>query len=967
MAEPQHAREHARAQRSNARPAGAAQTAEADDGAAAEAQSDEAHDAGQTPTERAFQELQTARRQGSGAVVALIRRLVATSGSAEVARLVSQRLSPEEQQAVQAAIAANPQGFQQAPAADPAAAPPADPTAPNAPRSNANGTPPADRADGGAPPAGELAHPTRPGTGGPDASTQDPATTRPGAGPTPGPDPAQAVTPPAEAAQGGTAAPPAANTDTAQPQSANAQTPAPPTPVPAGTTPQPQAADPARAEAPQVPAAQGRALIEAELSHHESWGEMRNAGAGGRALRLARGLVTNDLADGVRGAAVQTAAGQAMRYATRLPGLNRLPGVGNVLGGAMSAYWLFGGGAADSVRALREGFNWAGKGPWEIAADVVTSIKSFLDIVGNVANIVSGVCYLLAGAAAALTLAAVLFPPLAALASAVPVLLNVGRLAGAVGTIAMTTSNLISPVPAVLRAIHIVTSDQDPIRLMAQEEKFHADAAGAMANYGNAMADRGIARHQARNQPASQRPRGMNPLRQFTEGIGDGVKSARSAGSDLRAGSRGQADALTNYQSERQRLSGELQARETKAQATGQRLENAQTAASADNAPRSTRAELRHATAANNKAQNRVEQTQGRIENNRAQFMDPHTGGGEVGNTTEGSYQTARNARQNAVTDRDNNTAQQVVAGQGGGGGGGAGGPPAGAPAQGTPAPGAPAPGPGAAAPERAEGPPRDARGHVVLPEPPGTLGEVDGLDQQITAQEQALQAQASHTTAATEVAGQAQQQASNLTAVEGAVAGRTQEHAATQAEHARVSAQNTDVASRTQGQNSSGDGQLERVRAVLTPLAGPARTANACIQRAPSNRFIDVDSAKNNFGQLVTGIDQITGTGPARQQAQQAQDQVLRDRESQTQTAATSRGAAQREVSTLQSRVETDRSAAEGVQTEAQADAQGSRRQEQTLQQRIAGLRQQRQQKWGALLGWAAQHRQMRRQVTGD
>ena len=40
---------------------------------AAEAQSDEAHDAGQTPTERAFQELQTARRQGSGAVVALIR------------------------------------------------------------------------------------------------------------------------------------------------------------------------------------------------------------------------------------------------------------------------------------------------------------------------------------------------------------------------------------------------------------------------------------------------------------------------------------------------------------------------------------------------------------------------------------------------------------------------------------------------------------------------------------------------------------------------------------------------------------------------------------------------------------------------------------------------------------------------------------------------------------------------------
>ena len=76
---------------------------------------------------------------------------------------------------------------------------------------------------------------------------------------------------------------------------------------------------------------------------------------------------------------------------------------------------------------------------------------------------------------------------------------------------------MISPIPPILRAIHLIFSNQDPVKLVAQDKKFHQEAQGAIANYGAATANSAID------------GKGFNPLKAMNNERKEGLETTESA------------------------------------------------------------------------------------------------------------------------------------------------------------------------------------------------------------------------------------------------------------------------------------------------------------------------------------------------------------------------------------------------------------------------------------------------------
>ncbi len=257
---------------------------------------------------------------------------------------------------------------------------------------------------------------------------------------------------------------------------------------------------------------------------------------GGGLERFAHMMQLNDLGQGALGAATQSGMGLAINTAAaRIP----IPGLGNMIGGALSGYALFqqfGTAQArqQAVRTFTEGFSFEGKTWALVIADLVTSIKMIIDLVANICNVLSGLAYAFAAIAALGGLLSVFFPPLAVLLPYVPTAINFGRACGGIASICMAVSNAISIIPPIFRAIHIVISNDDPIRLVNQEQAYHSEIQGAIANYGSAAIDRGIdttaaGRRMTNRLTGQNRPppaagdRSFNPLAQFRQGVTDGA------------------------------------------------------------------------------------------------------------------------------------------------------------------------------------------------------------------------------------------------------------------------------------------------------------------------------------------------------------------------------------------------------------------------------------------------------------
>lgn len=683
-----------------------------------------------------------------------------------------------------------------------------------------------------------------------------------------------------------------------------------------------------------APPADQRTLIQNELAFHESWSAMR----GSTLDRAGRLLSAEDLLVGGIGAGTQVIAGGAIKaLATRIP----VPGLGNMIGGGLSAYSLFSNGGA-GLRSLgssiAEGFRWEGKGPWQIAADVVGMIKSVLDLIGNICNILSGLAYAFAAIAAIGGLLSVFFPPLAFLVPYIPTAINFGRACGGVATVCMSISDLISPIPPILRAIHILVSDQDPLLLAQQEQQYHGELQGAIASYGAASVSAAMDGKR-------------NPIGQMTQGAATGFQTTRGAVGDMRAGNadvrrtfgfqgqgaesmRGAGDAngrrYFGAAGEHRVRAGEerdlLESRQTKAEEHRRTANERAEQASQPGTNRRTRREATFAERRAQKHERRVEQSQRQLERaqgqeNRARGFQGEDPGGEVGNTLWG-------------------VAGPVVQ-------------------EGLQGPATPE---SAAEPVTVD---RDERGHVVLPEPPGSLEDVDAHDQAIEQLQQQLRTQQQLTQQATAVNAEATQRGTELSAVHQTVDTRMQDHETLNEQHTRVAEQNQDITQRTEQQHNDSGGGLSRAGEVLSPLMGPARTVNGLVQRVPSNRFFDVSGTQNDLNQFVQGMEQITGgSEDAAEQRNQTQ-QVVDQRQQQTAEAGELHGQTSSEGSELLQCVATDQSTAASVAQEATAQRDQSQQQEQTLEQQIQQNISQRDQKWNALAGWAQQHFSIRQQAT--
>lgn len=247
-----------------------------------------------------------------------------------------------------------------------------------------------------------------------------------------------------------------------------------------------------------VSGADGRAVIEDELAQHERWKVLSSNNRGARAAMLLDGVLRNDLLIGAEGAATQVGLGLVVQTAARrIP----VPGLGNMVGGFMSAQYLFSqGGFKALTNEMGHGVHAVsdlvhGHVSFQTVADLLAGIKALLEMIGHIANVVSGVCYGLAAIAAIGTLLSIVFPPLAVCASAIPVLMDFGQAAGAVGTIVLAVANILSIFPPIFRAIHLIVSNDDPFRLMAQEKLFHEETQNALANYGAMGANKMISGH----------------------------------------------------------------------------------------------------------------------------------------------------------------------------------------------------------------------------------------------------------------------------------------------------------------------------------------------------------------------------------------------------------------------------------------------------------------------------------------
>ena len=669
--------------------------------------------------------------------------------------------------------------------------------------------------------------------------------------------------------------------------------------------------------------------------------------------------------------------GQGIKLLTSQTALGRIPGVGNIIGGGFAAYNLFAGGGAGIKKYTTEAMhgiggafnaqNWRDS-PWLTAANLVMGIKAALELVGNVCQILSGLAYAFAAIAALGGLLSVFFPPLAFLLPYIPAALQFGRACGGIATVALAVATGLSPIPPLLRAMHIIFTSNDPIKLVAEEATFHEEAKGAIANYAAARMNHSFDNRmaQAANPSAAPKPfsfygglrhevgegattvgqsMGRGSSANTAQALGTSSAELKNARTEAAYGATGRARQLgADYFNPDARAAvnqaGLDQAKETVETRTGEQ------------ANRQTRADQRTAAAEANPSglnQRRAAKADAQLEtaNNRLETANHNEHMAEARNEIGGRNASAGNMGDvgPAATDRQEELEKGAAQA------------PRDASANG-------------AYQQLREGSTevhasRNAEGHVQLPPAPGTLAEVDALDQQIGAAAEAEQALAASAATARRTQQQGSQAAAGL---QQSAQGVTQFVAGQQSRGAsavqRVGAQTTDLQSRTAQTSTQAQGTTAQAVGPLAGIASTARTVDGLLGRMPSNKFLDVSGAKRNVHQFVVGMDQITGAGPQQAQQAGAATQVVAQRSQQTQQAAQSNAAGVQQGQQLAGTMNQDSTVARTAAAQAAEVASSSTARATETRSQLEQLRQQRQQKWAALLTWAAQHRAAREQI---
>lgn len=701
-----------------------------------------------------------------------------------------------------------------------------------------------------------------------------------------------------------------------------------------------------------------RALVQQELAFHENW----KALSGSKAQRLGHllGGAPGDVGQGLKGGGIQVGGALAVEFlANKLP----VPGVGNMIGGALSGYWLYAGGGAAAVTDLQQG--WAaltqgGIGPLQRAADIVQMIKSLMDLVGNVCNVLSGLAYAFAAIAALGGLLSFLCPALAFLVPYIPAAINFGRLCGGVAQVCIAISNIISPIPAAFRALHIVTSDDDPVKLVDQEQQYHSELQGAIANYSSAafMGARD-ARTTAKQQGVSGKAltgatlKGLNPFKPMFGGLKAGAASTKDAVGDMRTNPAGvrnakMREALGMQGKSKQQLrdDGKTYGKEHFNSTQKNRLEG-----NTDQLKAERDAEIKKHDAEIKKLEQKITERKALMKSKPKKYHH---------HKKKLTKLEARLADQQGLVDQVKQTYAHRENHQAGlrsrwGGRGAKGDVQGEAGAALDSARGADnSDSPSAQTKVKVE---RDEKGHIKLPPPPGSLQEVDQLDTEIQDMQQRLKKQQQNTGAANTHSQAADTQARQLGQVSTAADARKGDLDKGKGKHQTVAQANTDARGKTAQNNTSADQGLKKAADALQPIAGPLRTVNGVVQKVPSNRFFNVSGTQKNLSDMTKAVNDITGAGGKQKSAQEQAKMCLDTRDQKIQQAGTQRDANATAITDFKSKVKGDRDTTAQVAADSKQQAKRSKQAELTLEQQIQQKKQTKDQKWTQLVSWAQQH----------
>jgi hypothetical protein len=238
----------------------------------------------------------------------------------------------------------------------------------------------------------------------------------------------------------------------------------------------------------------------------------------------------------------------------------------------------------------------------------------------------------------------------------------------------------------------------------------------------------------------------------------------------------------------------------------------------------------------------------------------------------------------------------------------------------------------------------------------------VDRLDREIRELEGRLPVHRTITRQAHRVEQEGQQEAQTLQNMHQGVQQRTQERQQRgQQEAQRVQSQNSSAEQQATSMRAQSGSNVQRAGSQLAPIASMARTADGLAQRVPENRWVNVTGVKNNIHQFREGIDQVSGSGQEHSQQTQQAASTMNARNQAVTQAAQHRANAASAGQNLQQRIQSDRAASQNAAQSAQAAAQQSQQQEQTTEQQLQQKRQEREGVWNTLLGWAANHREVR------
>ncbi|MFC5644914.1 hypothetical protein [Kitasatospora cinereorecta] len=229
----------------------------------------------------------------------------------------------------------------------------------------------------------------------------------------------------------------------------------------------PATAGPGPGPGAPAPGGAGPDLIDAELAEHQQWGaaaaQVGAAGSGDRAAFIATavgaGAVEGFDSGFVTGLVLAIGTHAAEQGLAELAGV-AIPGVGQVIGGAMSAYALVTGWDRNAAAISHAG---EGRSGYEVAANDIEAICAVLDIESNLINVMAGLVGLVAvGAAAATLLTLGAFAPLAAAAGSIA--LELGVVGGIIGLVKMA----LQPLVLLFRSLHTFTSQADPREIEGQ-------------------------------------------------------------------------------------------------------------------------------------------------------------------------------------------------------------------------------------------------------------------------------------------------------------------------------------------------------------------------------------------------------------------------------------------------------------------------------------------------------------------